>query len=282
MVPTTVIQLKSSAWPPCSDMGLAPDDNLLFLRFCSREYWDYLQVFYRKADIISSPPFHQRVAPFSTALHRMPSSCRIGMPLLLDIAQQPVEAMQLLVAAVHVQVRTSVISKSLSFFLFALTGLFLQSSAPHVQAHGICALFPSFLLFVGRFAGSIIWTKVPFSRDIVAWRQDNVVLLQHSLTTNWFVAACENSEAAILETAITRCLGLLPTASSRTNLSATFDMFSTSTLSHGIPASASVMQLGKSLDSTGLMLEALHQRQTTQGGPASAALNETLLFGEHR
>ena len=116
--------------------------------------------------------------------------------------------------------------------------MFLQSSAPHVQVHGVCALFPSFLLFVGRFAGSIIWTKVPFSRDIVSWRQDHVVLLQHSLTTNWFVAACEIGEAAILETAITRCLAVTPTATSRQRLSATFDMFSTSTLSHGIGASA--------------------------------------------
>jgi hypothetical protein len=166
--------------------------------------------------------------------------------------------------------------------------MFLQSSAPHVQVHGVCALFPSFLLFVGRFAGSIIWTKVPFSRDIVAWRQDHVVLLQHSLTTNWFVAACEIGEAAILETAITRCLAVTPTATSRQRLSATFDMFSTSTLSHGIGArggGASAVMLGKSLDSTCLALEAAHQRQTIEGGPAGntgAALNETLLFGEHR
>jgi len=53
IVPTTAIQLKSSVWPPCSDMGFAPDDNLLFLRYCSREYWDYLQVLCRKSDTVS-------------------------------------------------------------------------------------------------------------------------------------------------------------------------------------------------------------------------------------
>ena len=110
IVPTTAIQLKSSVWPPCSDMGFAPDDNLLFLRYCSREYWDYLQVLCRKSDTVSSSPSHQRPVPLSAAQQhqmQMPGACRIGMALLLDVAQQPVEALQLLVAAVHVQVRLS-------------------------------------------------------------------------------------------------------------------------------------------------------------------------------
>jgi hypothetical protein len=148
-----------------------------------------------------------------------------------------------------------------------------------VQVHGVCALFPTFLLFVGRFAGCVIWTKVPFSRDIDAWRQDHVVLLQNSRTTNWFVAACESSEAVSLLTEIKKCLDLISAAESQTRISATFDAMSSSALLQGTTASS--MQLGKSFDSTHFTRRS-HSRAHIQGGAASAALTESLLFGEHR
>jgi hypothetical protein len=104
LAPVTAVQITMPAWPPCSDLGFAPEQNLMFLRFCAREYWDYLQFLHRKADIFSSSPFHHHPAAFSSAQHRTPASCRIGLDLLLDIAQQPEQAIRLLVAAVHVQV----------------------------------------------------------------------------------------------------------------------------------------------------------------------------------
>jgi hypothetical protein len=159
-----------------------------------------------------------------------------------------------------------------------LTLLSVQSSAPHVQAHGVCALFPAFLLFVGRFAGSIMWTKVPFSRDIVSWRQNHVVLLQNRVTTNWFVAACESSEAVSLLSQINRCLDHL--TASQTALSATFDAFCNPPQLRG--ASAEAVQLGKSLDSTRLPHAAFLTRPSAQGDSNLAVLPETLLFGEHR
>jgi hypothetical protein len=168
----------------------------------------------------------------------------------------------------------------LNCIIFLLFHFVLQSSAPHVQAHGVCALFPAFLLFVGRFAGSIIWTKVPFSRDIDAWRQDNVVLLQNSRTTNWFVAACEISEAASLLSEIKNCLDIISTATSQPRTSATFDAFSPSTLLQRTAISAT--QLGKSLDSTRFTRRATHVQPNAQGGVGSAAITESLLFGEHR
>ena len=98
------VQITLPAWPPCSDLGFAPEQNLIFLRFCAREYWDYLQFLRGKAEVFSSPPFHHHLVAVSSAQHATPASCRIGMDLLLDIAQQPQHAIRLLVAAVHVQV----------------------------------------------------------------------------------------------------------------------------------------------------------------------------------
>jgi hypothetical protein len=147
-----------------------------------------------------------------------------------------------------------------------------------VQVHGVCALFSTFLLFVGRFAGCVIWTKVPFSRDIDAWRQDHVVLLQNSRTTNWFVAACESSDAVSLLTEIKKCLDLISAAASQTRISATFDAMSSSALLQGMAPST---QLGKSFDSTHFIRRS-HSRAHIQGGAASATLTELLLFGEHR
>ena len=102
--PVTAVQITLPAWPPCSDLGFAPEQNLIFLRFCAREYWDYLQYLRGKAEVFSSPPFHHHLVAFSSAQHQTPASCRIGLDLLLDIAQQPQHAIRLLVAAVHVQV----------------------------------------------------------------------------------------------------------------------------------------------------------------------------------
>ena len=281
MAPTTAIEVALPSWPPSSDLGLNPDNNLLFLRFFAHEYWDYLQDFKRKTEMISMSPFHQNCESFAEASVCMPPSCRIGLALLLDIAQQPAESIRILVAAVHVHV-SSMILRLLSSLtcccdISMLTSL--QSSAPHAQASGVCALFPSFLLFVGRFAGSIIWTKVPFSRDIVAWQQDHVILLQNSRTTNWFVAACESSEATKLLAEIKQCLDQIWTAASQAALSATYDSFSASTPSYGLAAKSSV-QLGRSLDSTYLARSVTHQHG--QGIVAGVALTETLLFGEHR
>ncbi len=104
MAPATAIQVTWSTWPPSSNLGFAPDDDLQFLRFCAREYWDYLQVLRRKAEVISSPPFRLKSVALSAAPRPVPACCRIGLDLLLDIAQQPREAMRLLVSAVHVQV----------------------------------------------------------------------------------------------------------------------------------------------------------------------------------
>ena len=162
-----------------------------------------------------------------------------------------------------------------------ITFTLLQSSAPHAQAAGVCALFPSFLLFVGRFAGSIIWTKVPFSRDIVAWQQDHVVLLQNSRTTNWFVAACESSEAIKLLAEIKQCLDQTRKVASQAPLSATYDSFSSSTPFHGFAAKTSA-QLGRSLDLTGLTRTSTVAQQHDQRIAASVVLTETLLFAEHR
>ena len=124
-----------------------------------------------------------------------------------------------------------------------------------------------------------MWTKVPFSRDLVSWRQDDVVLLQNSITTNWFVAACESSDAVSLLAQINRCLN--QASSSQAALSATFDTILNTSLSHGVvPAEA--VQLGKSLDSTRLPRAANFARPSTQSDTSGAALPETLLFGEHR
>ena len=102
--PVTAVQITLPTWPPCSDLGFPPEQNLIFLRYCAREYWDYLQFLRRKAEIFSSPPLHHHLVAFSSAQRRTPASCRIGLDLLLDIAQQPQQAIRLLVAAVHVQV----------------------------------------------------------------------------------------------------------------------------------------------------------------------------------
>ncbi len=281
VVPTTALEFKLSAWPPCSDLGLGADDNLLLLRYCAREYWDYLQSFRRKAGILSSAPFQQQPST-SAGLNRIPRSCRIGMAILLEIAQQPEQSIRLLVAAVHVHVSliaytTFVLSLDMLCHCNLLF-LPLQSSAPHVQAHGLCALFPAFLLFVGRFAGSIMWTKVPFSRDLVSWRQDHVVLLQNTITTNWFVAACDNSEAVTLLAEINLCLN--DASASHSALSSTFDAFSNRPQSHGLPAEPA--QLGKSVDSIHLPRAATFARFSRQGDTSGAVLPETLLFGEHR
>jgi hypothetical protein len=282
LAPTTAIELALPSWPPSSDLGLTPDNNLLFLRLCALEYWDYLQDFKRKAEMISMSPFHQNCESFAEASVCMPSSCRIGLALLLDIAQQSAESIRILVAAVHVHV-SSMIFRLLSSPTCCCCDVSmltrLQSSAPNAQASGVCALFPSFLLFVGRFAGSIIWTKVPFSRDIVAWQQDHVILLQNSRTTNWFVAACESSEATKLLAEIKQCLDHIWTSASQAAVSATYDSYSASTPSYGLAAKSS-MQLGRSLDSTYLTRSVTQQHG--QGIAAGVALTETLLFGEHR
>lgn len=281
MTTTSAIEFKLSAWPPCSDLGFDSDNNLLLLRYCAREYWNYLQVFRRKADLVTSAPFQPPPLTLPAALHRTPSCCRIGPALLLEIAQQPAESIRLLVAAVHVHVSLTINRSCAPSCSVARDTLFcLQSSAPHVQAHGVCALFPAFLLFVGRFAGSIMWTKVPFSRDIVSWRQDHVVLLQNSMTTNWFVAACDSSDAIVLSAEINRCLDQSSASGPQAMLSATFDTYLNSTPSHGMPASA--VPLGRSLDSTRLARAATHPRLSSPSDSAGVVLPETLLFGEHR
>ena len=104
LAPTTAVELTLSSCPPSSDLGFTPDSNILFLRFCAHEYWDYLQGFKRKADMISASPFQQKCESFAEASRHMPPSCRIGFALLLDIAQQPAECIRILVAAVHVHV----------------------------------------------------------------------------------------------------------------------------------------------------------------------------------
>ena len=108
LAPTTAIEVALPSWPPSSDLGFIPDNNLLFLRFCAREYWDYLQDFKRKAEVISMPPFHHNCESFAEASVCMPLSCRIGLALLLDIAQQPPESIRILVAAVHVHVSSMI------------------------------------------------------------------------------------------------------------------------------------------------------------------------------
>ncbi len=107
-----------------------------------------------------------------------------------------------------------------------------------------------------------------------------MVLLQNSHTTNWFVAACESSEAALLLSEIKCCLDLISTATSQSRTSATFDAFSSSTLLQG--TASNVVQLGKSLDSTRFMHRATQARPNTQNSVGSVAITESLLFGEHR
>jgi hypothetical protein len=123
-----------------------------------------------------------------------------------------------------------------------------------------------------------MWTKVPFSRDLVSWRQDHVVLLQNTITTNWFVAACDNSEAVTLLAEINLCLN--DASASHSALSSTFDAFSNRPQSHGLLAEP--VQLGKSVDSIHLPRAATFARFSRQGDTSGAVLPETLLFGEHR
>jgi len=131
MTTTSAIEFKLSAWPPCSDLGFDSDNNLLLLRYCAREYWNYLQVFRRKADLVTSAPF-QPPPTLPAALRRTPFCCRIGPALLLEIAQQPAESIRLLVAAVHVHVSLTVqINRSAVARLVALS---------HVTLCSVCSL----------------------------------------------------------------------------------------------------------------------------------------------
>ena len=138
MAPVTTIQITLSTWPPSSNLGFAPDNNLLFLRFCAREYWDYLQMLRRKSNAISSPPFRLKSVALPAASHHAPVSCRIGPDLLLDIAQQPKEAMRLLVSAVHVQVSP--------IFSSALFCYFTLSCSPQHRMYKLMVCVPFFLL----------------------------------------------------------------------------------------------------------------------------------------
>jgi hypothetical protein len=121
---TSAVEVTWSARLPCSDLGFSLDGNLVFLRYCAQELWNYLQALERKAQLASSLPCHARqLAKVMTWPHQMPRSCRIGMNLLLAIARESVEAIRLLASAVHVQVSctsTLYINVSLFFTLNAV------------------------------------------------------------------------------------------------------------------------------------------------------------------